>query len=542
MRIFGLILTLNFVWADTKPNVLLLVVDDLRPALGCYKHSKVVTPNIDQLASQSYLFRNAHVQQAVCGPSRTSFLTGRRPDTTKLYDFGSYWRKHAGNFTTLPQHFKESGYFTYSIGKVFHPGICSGHTDDMPYSWSAPAYHPPTQKYKKAKVCPNKDGSVGMNLLCPVDVSTQPEQSLPDIQSSDHAVQMLQQFKDSNLSKPFFLAVGFHKPHIPYKFPEEFLKLYPLSEIDLAPNPGIPKGLPPVAYSPWTSLRTRDDVKVMNLSFPYGPIPEVFQRKIRQHYYSATTYTDTMIGKVLDKLDRTGFGSDTIIALVGDHGFSLGNHGDWCKFENFEVTTRIPFLLHVPSMSHKKASFLLQNPFKHEGPSYVGGVASDALVELVDLFPTLTDLSGLPSLPLCPRNSSKIQLCTEGTSLAPLIKAMKGHPQSSSEISLRWKDAVFSQYPRPSDTPQEDSDLPKLKNIRIMGYTMRTADYRYTEWVSFNPTTFYANFSEVHAKELYLHNIDDLEDYNVAYESKYADLVQVLRKKLIAGWRYALPK
>ncbi|XP_078483511.1 iduronate 2-sulfatase-like [Ciona intestinalis] len=536
--------------ADSRrPNVLFLVIDDLRPALGCYDYPKIFSPNIDKLASFSMKFENAHIQQAVCGPSRTSFLTSRRPDTTRLYDFGSYWRTHAGNYTSLPQHFKENGYFTYSIGKVFHPGICSNYNDDYPLSWSLPAYHPPTQKYKMKQVCPGPDGKLHMNLLCPVNVTTQPEHSLPDIQSAGHAVEMLQKFSN-NKSQPFFLAVGFHKPHIPYKFPEQYLDLYPISEIDLAPNPFIPKELPPVAFSPYTQMRIREDVKSLNLSFPFGPIPYDFQRKIRQHYYSSVTYMDSMVGKVLQQLEQSGFADTTIITLIGDHGWSLGEHGDWCKYENFEVTTRIPMLVHVPGMTdvneEKKAKFEYVDVFneKHH-KSAKSGPHLNVLVEAVDLFPTLAELTQLQVPPKCPENPFKVDFCTEGASFAQLIeyssenyavqnKGLKIHR----EKGIPWKSAVFSQYPRPSDYPQQNTDLPSLKDIRIMGYTMRTHHHRYTAWVSFDPVKFFANFSEVHARELYLRDSDPLEIYNVANLKEYSNLVSKLHTRLAKGWRH----
>ncbi|CAH1267735.1 IDS [Branchiostoma lanceolatum] len=391
-----------------SPNVLFLVIDDLRPALGCYGYQNVVTPNIDQLAAKGIKFNNAFVQQAVCGPSRTSFLTGRRPDTTRLYDFYSYWRTAAGNFTTLPQHFKEAGYFTASVGKVFHPGIASNFSDDAPYSWSVPAYHPPTQKYKMKKVCPGPDGQLHMNLVCPVEVKSQPLGSLPDIQSADFAVEFLQNVSAScqeSQKQPFFLAVGFHKPHIPFKYPKEFQDLYPLSNIHLAPDPSLPPDLPTIAWNPFTDIRKREDVQALNISFPYGPVPRQFQLLMRQGYYAATSYTDSQVGRVLAALDEQGLASSTIVVLVGDHG--------------------------------------------------------------------------------------------------------------------------------------EFSEL--LHDIQYMGYSMRTEKYRYTEWVTFKPKTFKPDFDRVAARELYLHDSDDLEDHNVAGKSEYRHLVQQLSQQLRKGWRNALP-
>lgn len=595
-----------------KKNILFIVIDDLRPILGCYGSNLMSTPNIDQLASKSIRFNNAYVQQAVCGPSRISFLTSRRPDTTHLYDFYSYWRLAAGNFTTLPQHFKENGYFTASVGKVFHPGRASGFTDDYPYSWSIPAYHPPTEKYKMAKVCPGSDGKKHMNLICPVDVSSMPKGTLPDIQSTKHAQKLIKEIV-RNKTKPFFLAVGYHKPHIPFKYPKKFLDLYPLSKIKLPADDTLPPGLPSVAWNPWDDVRRRDDVQKLNVSYPYGPIPEYFQKLIIQSYYAATSYMDEQVGHLLSALDENGFAQNTIISFVGDHGWSLGEHQEWSKFSNFEVAVRVPLMMYVPGLTSKPGSAGTNFPFKdplrnlkasssfqflgkksaekaylrwensqlrtdanhfmrqHENkwrmmqalqenedltirfnhpnisskkntPVQTSGWISDALVELVDMFPTYSELAGLSVPGLCPRNSSRVDFCTEGVSLAKIIKETVELKKKKGKFGQHGKLAAFSQYPRPSDTPQHNSDLPKLADIKIMGYSMRTADCRYTEWVSFNHRQFAPNWDEVHARELYFHNSSDgLENHNLANDEKYQELVLKLSEKLHPGWRAALP-
>ncbi|XP_013416506.1 iduronate 2-sulfatase-like [Lingula anatina] len=602
---------------STGPNVLFLVVDDLRPALGCYGNKEVHTPNIDNLARQSFKFNNAFVQQALCGPSRNSFLTSRRPDTLRVYDSHSYWRKTSGNFVTLPQHFKNNGYISVSAGKVFHPGASSGGDDDYPHSWTLPPYHPSTIKYRMEKVCPGPNGTKGMNLICPVDVSTQPEWTLPDIQTANYVKSFIKNITET-LHKPFFLAVGFHKPHIPFKFPKEYLKLYPLSNVSLAPDPSIPSGLPSDAWNPWTDLRKRDDVKALNLSFPYGPIPKDFQMLIRQSYYAATTYMDAQVGKVLHALDMYHLSHNTIIILLGDHGWSLGEHGEWAKYSNFEVAVKSPLLIHVPNMtvpySHKGEKFpfidvllgissqesqntfrrspskaaslfsqiqngdvlkkmnlrrltsqLAENNFKgrksldvhhsrnpgtFNGNEYVAGKNGtgyeiDALVEFVDIFPTVSDLAGLRVPPLCPKSPwvHLIPLCTEGTSLTPLMRNLTRIRQSgvSSRYTLKWKNATFSQYPRPSDIPQKNSDEPRVSDIKIMGYSMRTDKYRYTEWVGFDGHHARANWSDVHARELYLRESDPLEDHNMANFTKYKPLVQEFSDLLKKGWRNAFP-
>ncbi|XP_076446036.1 iduronate 2-sulfatase-like [Babylonia areolata] len=700
--------------AGKKPNVLFIVVDDLRPTLGCYGNSMMVTPNIDNLAKRSVRFDRAYVQQAFCGPSRVSFLTSRRPDTTRLYDLRSYWRKKAGNFTTLPQHFKENGYFTQSVGKVFHPGKASNGTDDYPLSWSVPAYHPPTQKYKKARVCPGPDGQLHANLVCPVTVSEMPGGSLPDIQSSDFAVEFLRNRTSRQLhDQPFFLAVGFHKPHVPLKFPKEYLDLYPMSDIHLATNPTFPLWLPLVAWNPWMDLRERDDVKALNVSFPFGPLPSDFQLKVRQSYYAATSYVDAQVGKVLAALDGYGFANNTIIAFLGDHGWSLGEHQEWSKYSNYEVATRVPLMFYVPGLTaavsqpgenfpfhdaleavrnaaqelreysppqasgissqvltrlmtvkrrkrrqvtrfedftesddiggglrdfklppyrstassvrlhhpqqqdnlvlsdkrgwkrifqgnvlpfitrvnaaprrssqHPKASLTYRLSFhvdKHSktgGHDHDGGMATasqnvgatQAVAELVDVFPTLAELAGLEVPPTCPTDPFNTLLCTEGSSLVPVIRNVSqslaaaasaggggipspqqqqqaadssaaNNASRSSDLS-RWKRIAFSQFPRPSFKPQANSDQPKLKDIRIMGYSMRTDAYRYTEWVAFDPQRFRADWSQVYARELYLHETDPNEDKNMANFRQYSSMVDRLSAQLRKGWRAALP-
>ncbi|XP_037004441.2 iduronate 2-sulfatase isoform X1 [Artibeus jamaicensis] len=491
-------------------NVLLIIVDDLRLSLGCYGDKLIKSPNIDQLASHSLLFQNAFAQQAVCAPSRVSFLTGRRPDTTRLYDFNSYWRVQAGNFSTIPQYFKENGYVTMSVGKVFHPGISSNHSDDSPYSWSVPPYHPSSEKYENTKTCRGPDGELHANLICPVDMADIPEGTLPDKQSTEQAIQLLEKMKTS--ASPFFLAVGYHKPHIPFRYPKEFQKLYPLENITLAPDPQVPAGLPPVAYNPWMDIRLREDVQALNLSVPYGPIPVDFQRKIRQSYFASVSYLDTQVGHLLSALDDFHLANSTIVAFTSDHGWSLGEHGQWAKYSNFDVATHVPLMFYAPG----RTALLPE----------AGQQAVD-LVELVSLFPTLTDLAGLHVPPRCPIPSFHVELCREGQSL---LKHFRFNDLEK-DLTLRdnpHESIAYSQYPRPADYPQWNSDKPSLKDIKVMGYSIRTIDYRYTVWVGFNPHDFLANFSDVHAGELYFVDSDPLQDHNMYNDSQGGDLLQSL--------------
>lgn len=557
---------------STKPpNVLFIVVDDLRPMLGCYGED-ILSPNIDQLASLSMKFTNAHVQQAVCAPSRVSFLTGRRPDTTRLYDFGSYWRTASGNYTTLPQHFMENGYFSAGIGKVFHQGKPSNFTFDYPYSWSIPNYWPSTEQYIGDKVCITPEGKKH-NLLCPVDLTTQPEMTLPDIQNSEYAVNLLKNIYEEapyvdffgnnrTMQEPFFIGLGFRKPHVPYKYPKDFKDLYPLDSIKIAKDKDLPPGLPSVAYAPYlATLDNYQDIHDLNLSFPYGPMPVDYHYLIRQNYYSSVTYTDFQLGNVLAALDDYEFSDNTIITLVGDHGWQLGEHSEFSKFTNYLYATNVPFLIHVPGVTDKKFKFGKKFPlidplkFKRKPSSATkrqgdfildasgstkghmyhnkkdSGPTTNAFAELVDLFPTVSDLAGLKVPDICPKDSLNVTICREGVSLAPLIKShFKGNP-------VNVKNCTISQYPRPSDIPQKHSILPPLNTIVIMGYSMRTSYYRYAEWVGFNHTTFQMDWDDLHANELYILGDDPHEDNNVAGDARYSDIVQEMSKKLHQGWR-----
>ncbi|XP_058504889.1 iduronate 2-sulfatase [Solea solea] len=516
-------LTLAALARRGRRNVLFIMADDLRPSLGCYGDSVVKSPNIDQLASKSQVFLNTYAQQALCAPSRASMLTSRRPDTTRVYDFNSYWRDQSGNYTTLPQYFKSSGYFTASVGKIFHPGISSNFSDDYPYSWSIPAYHPPSFHYEKKKLCKGEDGKLHVNLLCAVNVTEQPGGTLPDLESTEEAVRLLKSW--ANNDAPFFLAVGFHKPHIPFRIPQEYLSLYPIENMTLAPDPNVPEFLPPVAYNPWTDIRGRDDVQKLNVSFPYGPIPKDFQLRIRQHYFAAVSYMDAQVGRLLSSLDALGLADDTMVVFTSDHGWSLGEHGEWAKFSNFNVATQVPLMFYVPGITIPRdqlgeSTFPFIDILTQPKYSFKNDNVRRNVVELVDVFPTVASMAGLRAPEHCADVSFQEELCTEGANLAHTFRRRE---RGKDEEAI-----AYSQYPRPADTPQVNSDVPDLKDIKVMGYSLRSWDYRYTLWLGYNPKTFQVNVTDVHAGELYMLADDPGEDKNV-----YSDLEQsVVIKKL----------
>nr|XP_033336454.1 iduronate 2-sulfatase isoform X2 [Megalopta genalis] len=513
--------------AAQRQNFLLIIVDDLRPALECYGDKNAYTPNINQLAKNAAIFSHAFAQQALCAPSRNSFLTSRRPDSLQLYDFYSYWRKDIGNFTTLPQHLKNSGYITKSIGKVFHPGISSNNSDDSPYSWTEVPFHPYTEKYKNAPVCrPNLNLPPAPNLICPVKVSSMPNKTLPDIEILQDARHFLQ--THANDSTPFFLAVGFQKPHIPFKYPKRYLKHHPLRKFKVPEPYKWPENVSSVAYNPWIDLRKRKDIETLNLHFPWEKIPNSFGKLIIQSYYAAVSYIDELIGKLLNELENLSIRETTTIILMSDHGWSLGEHAAWAKYSNFDVALRVPLIISISNIENTVNNLSMKQ------------TTIDSMVELVDIFPTIADLANVP-IPIC-RNEKETKdamlVCSEGISLVPLIRA------TMKQESLPWKKAAFGQYPRPSVDPSinPNSDEPRLKEIKVMGYTLRKDNYRYTAWLEFNPETKVPNWNVFIAEELYDHRTDKDENQNLVVFPRYQRLKEVLRTLLKRGWRNVLPK
>jgi iduronate 2-sulfatase len=495
--------------AEKKParyNVLFIAVDDLRPELGCYGADYMHTPHIDRLAGEGIVFSRAYCQQAVCNPSRASLLTGLRPDSTRVFDLKDHFRKHIPDVVALPQHFKQHGYFTQGISKIYHRGL------DDPRSWSVPHMRPEAPTYISPEIIrdilkrkkeaeaqgfftskgPGKvDPATGAVLEMPSrrwkridgpawEAPDVADNVLTDGKTADKAVELLGKFKKKD--QPFFLAVGFLKPHLPFVAPKRYFDLYPLEKINLASNIFAPKGCPPIAMTDSSELRGYSDVP------DKGPISEELMRKLIRAYRACASFTDAQVGRLLDELDRQGLRQNTIVILWGDHGWHLGEHDIWGKMTNFEIATHAPLILSAPGQKHV-------------------GAKTRALVEFVDIYPTLCELCGLP----LPKE-------LEGTSLVPLLD----------DADRPWKTAAFSQYPRPGGIPTSDK-------IRQMGYTMRTDRYRYTEWRNWKT-------NEVVARELYDYQTDPLGNVSIADEPANRELVAHLAQQLAAGWRGAAPK
>lgn len=450
-----------------KPNILFIAVDDLRPELGCYGRRYIKSPNIDRIAREGMVFDRAYCQQAVCSPSRTSLLTGARPDSTKVYDLVTHFRDALPNIVTLPQLFKQNGYFVQGIGKIFHPGY------DDERSWSTPWQTPQAPTYAAVRTRPVKDEDAkpkGKNgpAFESADVA---DNFYKDGMVADLAVRTLGQL--SKKSEPFFLATGFAKPHLPFVSPKKYWDLYDPARIELASNPYHPKDSPDYALTNSGELRNYVGMPAD------GPISAETARQLKHAYYAAISYTDAQIGKVLDELERLELRKNTIIVLWGDHGWKLGEHGEWAKHSNVENDTNSTLLLSVPGM---------KNAGKH----------TKALVEFVDVYPTLADLAGLP-----------LPGHLEGLSCKPVLD----NPNRA------WKRAAFSQYPRKT----------------LMGYSMRTDRYRFTVWVNRD------DHSKVDFVELYDHENDPPENTNVAKVPANSALVRQLMGQWRQGWKGALP-
>ncbi len=487
-------------------NVLFIAVDDLRPQLGCYGEKLVKSPHIDRLASEGTVFLRAYCQQAVCSPSRTSLLTGRRPDTTKVYDLNTHFRKYLPDVVTLPQHFKQHGYHTQSFSKIYHGGL------DDPQSWSVKSWFPTKPNYGKPENIElmnryraeareknqklkggyilEKDKKTGTRLkINPRRVRPQrgPSWEDPDVadadlrdgQTTDVVIQTLGKLKGQD--KPFFIAAGFYKPHLPFVAPKRYFDLYKHVDLPLAPNPFAPKGAPPFALTSFGELRNYSDIPRK------GPVTQAKAQELVLAYHACVSYVDAQIGKLLDELDRLDLADNTVVILWGDHGWQLGEHGIWCKHTNFETSTHSPLIIRVPG---QKAA----------------GARCNALVEFVDIYPSLCEACGLP-----------LPDGLEGTSFRPLLD----HPDRT------WKKAAFSQYPRGA------------KGVGpIMGYSARTDRWRCTLWLP----RAKARKKDWRRVELYDHRNDPMENVNVAGKNENAAVVEELTRLIQAGWRAALPR
>ena len=502
---------------DKKMNVLFIAVDDLKPILGCYGNTLVKTPNIDKLAARGTVFLQNHCQQAVCGPTRASLMTGMRPDYTKVWDLKTRMRDINPTILSLPQYFIRQGYSTQGIGKIYDPR-CVDDELDQP-SWSVPYYRksdkyisaktgkpegqfqlPETKALVKkytaeaqAKGLKGKDLNdyVGKYIKPSVECLDVPDNAYNDGANALHARDILSGL--SKEDKPFFLAVGFSKPHLPFVAPKKYWDLYQRDEMPLASFQQKAKNGPDMAYHTAAELYSYSDIPPIS-SFSDQKagldLPVEKQKELIHGYYAATSYTDAQIGILLNALDSLGLSNNTIIVLWGDHGWHLGDHNLWCKHTNFEQATHAPLLISAPGIK----------PSKTKSPS-----------EFIDIFPTLCDLTG-----------TSIPSHLDGKSLVPMMK----DPKAS------VKDFAVSQYPRTRN--KLDTERLGWSDGQFMGYSIRTTQYRYTVWLKNN---FRSNqpFSKdyVVASELYDYEKDPDETVNVVDEKEYAAISKDMHSKML---------
>ena len=506
----------------SKPNILFIAVDDLKPLLGCYGNTMVKTPNIDRLAKMATVFNKNYCQQAICGPTRASLMTGSRPDVTKIWNLTTQMRDVNPDIVTLPQYLITQGYTTSGIGKIYHPSSAIGSVD--PVSWSIPYLKskesdfpaefglPANGQYQlpetKARMTPDiiaerkqKNKDLAANDENPKSIKGPSTECLdvPDNAYQDGVNAILAKNQIIALSKsdkPFFMAVGFSKPHLPFVAPKKYWDLYNREDMPIASFQEHSKNGPLIAYHQSGELRNYLDIP------EYATLPADSlriglklekQKELIHGYYAAISYMDAQVGILLNTLESLGTLDNTIIVLWGDHGWHLGDHDLWHKHTNFEEATRAPLIIAGPGIKSGK---------------------TNSLTEFVDVFPTICDLAGVA----IPKN-------LDGKSLKPLMINNKA----------KGKEYAISQYPR----KLKKAEMAKLgyTDAKMMGYSLRTDQYRYTIWMNnFNSKEAF-NESQVYASEMYDYVKDPLEKVNVVNDKNYTSISASLKSKMVAFFK-----
>ena len=531
LSVFCLLIISNGVIAQQKkakkPNILFIAVDDLKPLLGCYGNTLVKTPNIDRLAKISTVFNRNYCQQAICGPTRASIMTGTRPDVTQVWNLTTQMRDVNPNLVTLPQYLITQGYETSGIGKIYHPSSAIGGVD--PVSWSIPYLKskesdfpvalgsPANGQYQlpetKARMTPeiiaerkqqNKD--LASNDENPKSIKGPSVEciNVPDNAYQDGVNALLakeQIIKLSKGDKPFFMAVGFSKPHLPFVSPKKYWDLYKRDDMPIASFQEHSKNGPLIAYHQSGELRNYLDIPEFATlpadSLRIGLKLEK-QKELIHGYYAAVSYLDAQVGILLNTLESLGTLNNTIIVLWGDHGWHLGDHDLWHKHTNFEEATRAPLIIAGPGIKSGK---------------------TNSLSEFVDVFPTICDLAGVP-----------IPNKLDGLSLKPLML----------NNNAKVNDYAISQYPR---------KLKKVEMIKkgyadpkIMGYSLRNDNYRFTIWMNNFTSKQPFNESQIYASEMYDYVKDPLEKVNVVNDKDYAAISKELKAKMLDYFKSELAK
>lgn len=513
------IMSKSYAQQTSKPNILFIAIDDLKPVLGCYGNTQIKTPNIDRLAAMGTVFLSNYCQQAVCGPTRASLMTGKRPDYTKVWDLKTPMRDVNPDILSLPQYLITQGYSTQGIGKVYDPRNVDKELDKP--SWSIPYYKTDKKYYDPAF------GEPVLNAYQLPETKRLAEQYLkeasekgmskseareytitkikPSVESADvpdnaynDGANVLQSqnilIALSKSNKPFFFAVGIAKPHLPFVAPKKYWDLYKRDEMPVAEYQEKSKNSVDMAYHNSGEIRAYTDIPPLT-SFTdqkdFGlTLPINKQKELIHGYYAAVSYADALVGKLLKTLDSLGLTKNTVIVLWGDHGWHLGDHNLWCKHTNFEQATHSPLIIAAPGMKPGK---------------------TNSITEHLDIFPTLCDLVGV-----------KIPEIIDGKSLVPIIK-------NSSAVVNPY---AVSQYPRSGF--KSETERQGYANSKFMGYSFRTTRYRYTVWMgnNFRSNQPFAK-SLIVGTELYDYIKDPLEKVNVADDKNYAPVSKEMYGKMV---------
>jgi iduronate 2-sulfatase len=478
---------------DHKPNILFIAVDDLRPSLGCYGDKHAISPNIDALAKRSVLFDQAHCQVAVCNPSRASLMTGLRPDKLGVWTLPIHFRETRPNVITMPQWFRRHGYTAISHGKIFH-----NPTPD-PQSWSEPIRQlaTPNQGYpdnvrnviRSAQVKLPAHDWRKQNLRGPATASPViDDRLLVDGARTDLVIEDLARLAGSD--QPFFLAMGFIRPHLAWIAPKKYWDIYDPTTLPVLINEQVTPNTPPYAISTSYELTHYVD----QIDFPKPRDAQRLTHKNAQHlmhgYYACVSYVDAQIGRILAALNKHGHTDNTIVVLWSDHGWKLGEHNGWGKMSNYEIDTRVPLLIATPDS--RSAGKQISSP-----------------VELLDLFPTLCELAQIET-PTFIDGKSRVD--------------MLNNPDE------KYQSVAYSQYYRRydhSEAPQHSESLQPSRIRQYMGYALRTATHRYVQWRDFET-------GDITAHELYDHRTDDAESENI-FDKVSPELINELSNTLLAS-------
>jgi iduronate 2-sulfatase len=439
-----------------KPNILFIAVDDLKPLISAYGDKNSVTPGMDRLAREGMTFQNCYVQQAICAATRASLLTGMRPDKTKVWDLVTDFRQVNPNAVSMPEYFIRNGYETAATGKIFHMES-AGPGHDAP-SWSIPYVKINVPTYVNFKPEKGKKGPA-------TESANVPDNTYQDGVAAEVGIKLMHQLKDKG--KPFFLAIGFIKPHLPFVAPKKYWDLYKRDQFQIAPFQEKATNSPDMAYHASGELKQYTDIPQFDSysEMELDHLPKDKQLELIHGYYAAASYMDAQLVKVLNELDRLGLSDNTIVVIWGDHGWHLGDHGLWNKHTDFEQATHALFLMRVNGMAKN--------------------IKSITQCEFVDLFPTLCELTNIPT----PKY-------LDGISLVPAMK----------NPTAELREYAFSQYPRG----------------KAMGYTIRTKRFRYTEWIGnrYSAEKPYAG-ANILASEMYDYEKDPLETRSLIGDPAY---------------------